>query len=158
MLLEVPLAGDGTARKPHVVDLPPDRTRVIKETAHFVCDQLTVRQVGLKKRLGRRGSVSIVVAPTLQTEYFRQKARLAVSLISDGKIVKSWQDNLTLGLTAADVIGGGALGMASPKKSRTPEAVFEFVSEEELHRLVGGPDAKVRLVVEIEGEPEEEED
>lgn len=149
MLLEVPLAGNGTPSKPHVVDLPKDRTRLIKDTAAFVCDQMTVQSVSIRKRLARRGRIELVVIPTFRTEYYRQKVEVSISLMSGKKELRTWKDQLVLGLSAGDIIGGGALGAANPDKSESPEIVWSFDSEERMREEIGSPDSKLRIVVGI---------
>lgn len=149
MLLEVPLAGDGTPAKPHVVDLPKDRTRLIKDTAAYVCDQMTVQNVSIRKRPARKGQIELLVTPTLRTEYYRQKVEVAVSLMSGEREVRSWKDQLVLGMSAGDIIGGGALGAANPDKTESPEIVWSFDSEEQMREQIGSPDAKLRIVVGI---------
>lgn len=149
MLLEVPLAGNGTPGKPHVVDLPKDRTRLIKDTAAYVCDQMTVQSVSLRKRPARKGLIELVVTPTLTTEYYRQKVEVAVWLMNGEKEVRSWKDQLVLGMSAGDIIGGGALGAANPDKSESPEIVWSFDSEERMREEIGSPDSKLRLVITI---------
>jgi hypothetical protein len=91
MLLEVPLAGNGTPAKPHVVDLPKDRTRVIKDTAAYVCDQMTVQSVSIRKRPAKKGRIELVVVPTLRTEYYRQKVDVAVALMNGEREIRSWK-------------------------------------------------------------------
>jgi hypothetical protein len=149
MLLEVPLAGNGTPAKPHVVDLPKDRTRLIKDTAAYVCDQMTVQSVSIRKRAARKGRVELVVTPTLSTEYYRQKIDVTVSLMIGEREVRSWKDRLVLGLSAGDIIGGGALGAANPGKAESPEIVWSFDSEEQMRDQIGSPDSKLRIVVGI---------
>lgn len=150
MLLEVPLTGNGTASKPHVVDLPTDRTRLIRDTAAYVCDKLTVENVSIRKRKGRKGKVELVVAPSLRTEHYRQKASLAVTLLNGDQEVKTFrQKEMVLGFSAGDIIGGGALGAANPDKTHSEEIVWEFASEEDLRTQIGGPEAKLRIVVGI---------
>lgn len=149
MLLEVPLAGNGTPSKPHVVDLPKDRTRLIKDTAAYVCDQMTVQSISIRKRPARKGRIELVVTPALRTEYYRQKVEVAVALMSGEKEVRSWKDQLVLGMSAGDIIGGGALGAANPDKTESPEIVWSFDSEEQMREQIGSPDAKLRIVVGI---------
>jgi hypothetical protein len=149
MLLEVPLTGNGTPAKPHVVDLPKDRTRLMKDTAAYVCDQMTVESVSVRKRPARKGRIELVVIPTLRTEYYRQKVELAVSLMSGEREVRSWKDQLVLGMSAGEIIGGGALGAANPDKTESPEIVWSFDSEEQMREQIGSPDSKLRIVVGI---------
>jgi hypothetical protein len=149
MLLEVPLAGNGTPAKPHVVDLPKDRTRVIKDTAAYVCDQMTVQSVSIRKRPAKKGRIELVVVPTLRTEYYRQKVDVAVALMDGEREIRSWKNQLVLGLSAGDIIRGGALGAANPDKAESPEIVWSFDSEEQMREQIGSPGAKLRIVVGI---------
>jgi hypothetical protein len=149
MLLEVPLAGNGTPAKPHVVDLPKDRTRLIKDTAAYVCDQMTVQSVSIRKRSARKGRIELLVTPTFKTEYYRQKVEVAVSLMNGEREVRSWKDQLVLGMSAGDIIGGGALGAANPDKTESPEIVWSFDSEEQMREQIGSPGSKLRIVVGI---------
>jgi len=149
MLLEVPLAGNGTPAKPHVVDLPKDRTRLIKDTAAYVCDQMTVQSVSIRKRPAKKGRIELVVVPTLRTEYYRQKVDVAVALMDGEREIRSWKNQLVLGLSAGDIISGGALGAANPDKAESPEIVWSFDSEEQMREQIGSPGSKLRIVVGI---------
>lgn len=156
MQLDVGLAGDGTSKKPHIVDLPPNRTRLVRDTAQYVCDKLTVQAVSVRRKPGRK--VVLEVTPVMETEYYRQKTKVTVVLMNGDQMVKTWSGPVTLGLTAGAVFGGGAFALANPDKTAAPNVEFSFASEEELRQKMGGPEAKVRVIVEIVGTPEEEEE
>jgi hypothetical protein len=150
MLLEVSLAGDGSS-KPHIVDMPFDRTRLLRDTAAYVCDKMTVDSIALKRRKARKGKIELVVMPTLRTEHYRQKVNVSLALLgAEGKELRSWvKRSAVLGLSAGEVIGGGAIGMANPGKTWSEEVVWEFESEEQLREQLGTPDAKIRIVTGI---------
>jgi hypothetical protein len=117
MKLTIPLGPDDK-HPSSVLDLPVNHSRRFTQTAQFVVDKMRVTEVRIGKRQGRGQKENIDLTLFLTTEYFRQKIDISVALVGDSGSVWKWQDpEYVLGFTAGDVIGGGALGIATASKA-----------------------------------------
>lgn len=150
MHFEVSLAGDGTPKKPHLVDLPYDRTRLSRETGNLICDGLMLRNVAVKKHAGRAGAVDLVVTLTMSSESFRQSADVTVNLVANGKTVRQWKDSVGVGMQIGELVVAGPAGLGARPKTSAQEFKFHFKSEKEFKALIGMPDAA--LVIEVRTE------
>jgi hypothetical protein len=147
MLLDVPLVGDGQ-HKPHIVDLIPNMSRVIRDTAAYKCRGITVTGILLRKtKPSRKGAMKLVVMPMLMTDNRRDSVDIQVSLINGDRVVATARDEVTVGLTAGQVITGGVFAIANPDRNASKEFTFDFESEEEFRRQLGGDGALLRVVV-----------
>jgi hypothetical protein len=146
MKLTVSLSGD--ERLVPVLELEPGRTRVFKETSEFhvetvrseerreagrrVVEQIRqktwIPEVHVGKRLGKKKQLELSIAVALQTDAVRQKLDLRVGLVGSGREVWYWQDQLVLGVKAADV-AMGALAAANAEKAETIELIVPLASD-----------------------------
>jgi hypothetical protein len=58
-------------------------------TSRYVCDQARVEHITVRKTTDRRREVLIEVSALLSSAWMRQDVNLTVSLIVNGKVVKS---------------------------------------------------------------------
>lgn len=147
MLLEVPLVGDGE-NKPHLVDLPPNTSRMVRDTAAYKCRGITVSGIVLRKtKPNRKGAMDLVVMPMLMTDNRRDSVDLQVSLVNGDRVIATAQEEVTVGVTAGQVMAVGVLAVVSPDRDASEEFVFSFKSEEAFRQELGGDRALLRLVV-----------
>lgn len=146
MLIEVSL-GATPKRK----SLQEVHAWVATETGRYSCQQARVRVIEVRKE-EQRGKVMPRVLPSLVTEQRRQDMDVTVSVISDSKEIRtrSWE-SLTVGDdNSLANRSGTTIGAFMASTSKTPEADFEFTSQE--FAALFGPDRapSVRVVIKID--------
>jgi hypothetical protein len=112
-----------------VLELEVNHSRRFTQTGQFVVDRMRVTEVRVGKRLGKGKKEEILVTAYMQTEWFRQKIDVSLALAGAGDSVWSWSDRIVLGMKAADVIGGGALGALNASKSQKVEVAVPLTDE-----------------------------
>ena len=156
MVLEISLGGDDK-RKPLVDAGVTGRT--FYDQKRFVVDKARVPMVTARKRPGNRGRLVLEVAPTITTGWYRQDLDVTIAVVdAGGKVVKQvvW-DDLTVGRddSWANKMGMWAAGASSTSR-RTAELKFEPGEFEALFK--NGQVPLLRMILDVQGEPEEEEE
>jgi hypothetical protein len=128
MKLTVPLGPD-EKHPSSVLDLEVNHSRRFTQTGQFVVDRMRVTEVRVGKRLGKGKKEEILITAYMQTEWFRQKTDVSLALAGAGGSVWNWSDRIVLGMKAADVIGGGALGALNASKSQKVEVAVPLTDE-----------------------------
>ena len=147
MLLDLLLVGDGE-HKLYLVVLALYMSRVIRETADYKCRGITVTGVMLRKtKPNRKGAMTLVVMPMLMTDNRRDSVDLQVSLINGDRVVASDRDEITVGVTASQIMAFGVGAVIAPDRDTSKEFVFNFASEEDFRQQLGGEGALLRVVV-----------
>jgi hypothetical protein len=113
---------------------------VATETGTYSCQQARVRAIEVRKE-EKRAKVMLRVLPSLVTEQRRKDMDVTVSVVSDSKEIrtKSWE-SLTVGAddSTANKLGFFTVAAAMASTSKTPEADFEFTTQE--FAALFGPD------------------
>jgi len=145
MLIEVSLGA--TPKRKSLQDV---RAWVATETGHYSCQQARVRVIEVRKE-EQRGKVMLRVLPSLVTQQRRQDMDVTVSVVSDSKEIrtKTWE-SLTVGDdNSLANRSGTTIGAFMASTSKTPEADFEFTSQE-FASLFGSDRApSIRVVLDI---------
>lgn len=146
MLIEVSLGA--TPKRKSLRDV---QTWVATETGNYSCQRARVRVIEVRKE-EKRGKVTLRVLPSLVTQQRRQDMDVTVSVFSDAKEIrtKSWE-SLTIGDdNSLANRSGSTIGAFMASTSKTPEADFEFTSQEFV--ALFGPDRapSVRVVIKID--------
>lgn len=146
MLIEVSLGA--TPKRKSLQDV---QAWVATETRAYVCQQARVRAIEVRKE-ERRGKVTLHVLSSLVTEQRRQDMDVTVSVVSDSKEIrtKSWE-SLTVGDdNSLANRSGTTIGAFLASTSKTPQADFEFTSQE--FAALFGPERapSVRVVIKID--------
>ena len=155
MLLEISLGGD-EKRKP--LGDPGVTGRTYYDQKRFVVDKARVPKITVTKRPGKKGRLVLEIAPTITSGWYRQDLDVTIAVVgADGKVVKQvvW-DDLTVGRedSWANKMGVWAAGAASASR-RTAELEFEPREFEALFSEGKAP--LLRMILDVQGEPEEEE-
>jgi hypothetical protein len=146
MVIEVSLGA--TPKRKSLQDV---QAWVATETGTYVCQQARVRAIEVRKE-ERRGKVTLRVLPSLVTQQRRQDMDVTISVVSDAKEIrtKSWE-SLTVGDdNSLANRSGTTIGAFMASTSKTPEADFEFTSQE--FAALFGPERapSVRVVLKID--------
>jgi hypothetical protein len=145
MVIEVSLGA--TPRRKSLQDV---HDWVATETGTYSCQQARVRAIEVRRE-EKRGKVTLRVLPSLVTQQRRQDMDVTVSVVSDSKEIrtKSWE-SLTVGDDSLANRSGTTIGAFMASTSKTPEADFEFTSQE--FAALFGPDRapSIRVVLKID--------
>ena len=124
---------------------------VATETGRYSCQQARVRVIEVRKE-EKRGKVMLQVLPSLVTQQRRQDMDVTVSVVSDAKEIRTkYWESLTVGDdNSLANRSGTTIGAFMASTSKTPEADFEFTSQE--FATLFGPDRapSVRVVIKID--------
>jgi len=133
MLLEVSLGT--TPRRKSVQEIETKHLWVAAETNHYICQQVQIRAIEIRKE-ERRGQIVLHVVAVLRAQESPKDVDFTISIVSDAKEVRKrfWHE-----FTADPVT----------RHPRNPETDFEF-SSQEFAALFGSERApSVRAVLNI---------
>jgi hypothetical protein len=132
---------EGDDKRPRILDLEPNRTRVFKEMAgdavvrterdgdEIETNKTYIAEVRVGKKLDRKKKEALFVGATFSTEAIRQRIRVEFTLTGAGKKAWSYEERVVLGLTGGDIAMGGAFAAAAAEKSKPVEMVIPLTDE-----------------------------
>jgi hypothetical protein len=130
MLIDIPLGEgigpNGKARKA-LNATPAGVTRAYSDAAKYVCDKARVGVI-LLQREEKHGSQHLKVSPSLSTGWMRQDVNVKVSLLSEGREIRSTTfDRLTIGGSSkgSTALGVFAFGIGT-SRAKAPSAEWDF--------------------------------